>query len=142
MSSNSQIKLNFKVFLRKNVLDSKAGKTESKTEVRRFESLRRDCNSVFFIREKLFTLFPNYLDGKRFDIFWDDREGDRVSINTDDELQIALRELKGSSFVLHVDTDNGNNPGKAINVKLDGTGVFYLRYLRKIIKFIFRLLGY
>ena len=138
-TSNSQIKLNFKVFLRKKVVDSKSGKAEVKTEVRRFEAVRRDCTSVYFIREKLFTIFPN-LDGKRFDIFWDDYEGDRVSINTDDELQIALSELKGPAFVINIDTSI--NPDKTIDVKLDGTGVFYLRCFRKLLKIFLRIFGY
>ena len=92
---------------------------------------------MIFLWEKLTTLFPN-LKGKEFEIFWDDYEGDRVTIHTDEELKIALTELEGPSFVVKMENKEKSDVVKAA---LDGNHAFYWRWIRSLIRTIYNILG-
>ncbi|XP_018406468.1 PREDICTED: sequestosome-1 isoform X2 [Cyphomyrmex costatus] len=62
------------------------------TEVRRFGIDTDIVTNFVYLREKLQTIFPD-LRGKRFSITWKDDENETVTISTDEELEIALKEM-------------------------------------------------
>jgi len=75
--------------------------TETKSEVRRFV-VPQDCStSMVYLKEKLRSLFGNQLS-KGLKITWKDEDGDDVSIESDEELVIALHEMKGPLYKLSV----------------------------------------
>jgi len=75
--------------------------TETQSEVRRFV-VPQDCStSMVYLKEKLRSLFGNQLS-KGLKITWKDEDGDDVSIESDEELVIALHEMKGPLYKLSV----------------------------------------
>jgi hypothetical protein len=70
-----------------------------KSQVRRFE-VPQDCStSYIYLKEKLKSVFGQELLGNSgFNITWQDHEGDIVTVETDEELLIALNELKGPVY--------------------------------------------
>ena len=93
----------------------------SEPEVRRFVIDRDVSSSLNYLREKLITIFPA-LRRKDFKLTWTDDEGDKVTIRTDDELIIALTEMKGPVYKLAInilsdkdnskDEEGGNSEGE------------------------------
>merc|ERR1711971_9677 len=70
-----------------------------KSQVRRFE-VPQDCSTSYvYLKEKLRSVFGQELHGNSgFNISWQDHEGDIVTVETDEELLIALNELKGPVY--------------------------------------------
>merc|ERR1711971_775366 len=74
---------------------------DEKTEVRRFV-VPQDCStSMVYLKEKLRPLFGKQLENG-MKITWRDEDGDDVSIESDEELLIALHEMKGPLYKLSV----------------------------------------
>jgi len=71
---------------------------DPKSQIRRFE-VPQDCStSYIYLKEKLRSIFPQELENSGFKITWQDQEGDIVTIDTDEELFIAMNEIKGPVF--------------------------------------------
>jgi sequestosome 1 len=106
--------VSFKVSLVSNVSDSR------KVEVRRFVVDQSASTSLTFLKEKLVSLFPAELRRADAKVSWRDEDGDDVTISSDEELIIALTEMKGPVYKLEVcvaatpkvvinDADKANN---------------------------------
>ena len=82
-----------------NTVSYKVSMKEANTdqEVRRFVIDRDVSTSLTYLREKLMTIFPA-LRRKDFDLTWTDEDGDDVTVRNDDELVIALTEMKGPVY--------------------------------------------
>jgi len=77
--------------------DDKAG--ETKSEVRRFV-VPQDCStSMVYLKEKLRSIFGRQVENG-MKITWRDEDGDDVCIESDEELVIALHEMKGPLYKL------------------------------------------
>lgn len=102
-------------------------------EVRRFVLDRDVSTSLTYLEEKLVGLFPT-LRRKDLRLSWNDEDGDDVTIGSDEELIIALTEMKGPVYKLEVratgsrgaapgasEADNGNSSGEEhFGVTCDG----------------------
>jgi len=106
--------VSYKVFLAN-------GKEKTDTEVRRFVVDKEVSSSFTYLREKVASVFPSLRPAAEFSISWTDCDGDLVTIATDEELIIALTEMTGPLYRLHVtpkpgqkkkqDGDNGEESG-------------------------------
>merc|ERR1719367_2452262 len=82
-----------------------------KNEVRRFV-VPQDCStSMVYLKEKLRSLFGKQLENG-MKITWRDEDGDDVSIESDEELVIALHEMKGPLYKLSVMACHQDEPLK------------------------------
>jgi len=72
-----------------------------KEEVRRFVLSKTVSTSFTDIKQKLFVVIPK-LEEKTFDITWTDNDGDNVTIDSDEELVLALNEMSGPLYKLAV----------------------------------------
>jgi len=71
---------------------------DPKSQIRRFE-VPQDCStSYIYLKEKLRSIFPQELENSGFKITWQDQEGDIVTVDTDEELFIAMNEIEGPVF--------------------------------------------
>jgi len=78
-----------------------ASKQDEKSEVRRFV-VPQDCStSMVYLKEKLRSIFGRQLENG-MKITWRDEDDDDVCIETDEELVIALHEMKGPLYKLAV----------------------------------------
>ena len=69
-----------------------------KSQVRRFE-VPQDCStSYIYLKEKLRSLFGQELGNSGINITWKDQENDTITIESDDELLIAMQEMKGPVY--------------------------------------------
>ena len=84
--------VSFKVYLK----DPSQGE---ETEVRRFVVDKEVSTSLVYIKEKLVSIFPVLAD-KIFSVSWTDEDGDSITIDTDEELILALTELPGPVYKL------------------------------------------
>merc|ERR1712018_799492 len=84
--------VSFKVYLK----DPSQGE---ETEVRRFVVDKEVSTSLVYIKEKLVSVFP-VLAEKLFSVSWTDEDGDAITIDTDEELILALTELAGPVYKL------------------------------------------
>merc|ERR1712173_117872 len=84
--------VSFKVYLK----DPSQGE---ETEVRRFVVDKEVSTSLVYIKEKLVSIFP-ILAEKIFSVSWTDEDGDSITIDTDEELILALTELPGPVYKL------------------------------------------
>merc|ERR1711923_90820 len=74
-------------------------KQDEKSEVRRFV-VPQDCStSMVYLKEKLRSIFGRQLENG-MKITWRDEDDDDVCIETDEELVIALHEMKGPLYKL------------------------------------------
>jgi sequestosome 1 len=73
-----------------------------KVEVRRFVVDQSASTSLPFLKEKLVSLFPTELRRADAKLSWRDEDGDDVTIGSDEELIIALTEMKGPVYKLEV----------------------------------------
>lgn len=62
-------------------------------EIRRFSVEPREVTNFTFLKDKIQNTFPS-LQGKQFTITWKDDEDDQIAISTNEELDIALEEIK------------------------------------------------
>merc|ERR1712198_773594 len=70
---------------------------EREDELRRI-LVKKDVSTSFsYLQEKLCLLFPN-LKQKTFSINWTDEDGDIITITDDEQLAIALTEMKGPVY--------------------------------------------
>merc|ERR1712223_865627 len=84
--------VSFKVYLK----DPSQGE---ELEVRRFVVDKEVSTSLVYIKEKLVSMFPILAD-KIFSVSWTDEDGDSITIDTDEELILALTELPGPVYKL------------------------------------------
>ena len=69
-----------------------------KSQVRRFE-VPHDCStSYIYLKEKLRSLFGQELGNSGINITWKDQENDTITVESDDELLIAMQEMKGPVY--------------------------------------------
>ena len=85
-------KVSFKVYLQ----DPSA---EEGAEVRRFLVDKAISTRLILIREKLVSVFPILAD-RDFSISWKDAEGDNITVDSDNELILAMAELAGPVYKL------------------------------------------
>ena len=85
-------KVSFKVYLQDPSVEEGA-------EVRRFLVDKAVSTSLILIREKLVTVFPILADHD-FSISWKDAEGDNITVDSDNELILAMTELAGPVYKL------------------------------------------
>jgi len=70
----------------------------SKSQVRRFE-VPQDCStSYIYLKEKLRSLFGQELGNSGIKITWKDQDDDIVTVESDEELFIAMHEMKGPIY--------------------------------------------
>ena len=102
--------VSYKVWLRdhKTQLSDASSSADATPEVRRFVVDKDVSTSLCFLQQKLVSLFPR-LKQDLFEISWTDEDGDVVTIGTDEELIIALTEMKGPLYKVIVTV----KPGKA-----------------------------
>lgn len=98
--------ISFKVYILEN--------NDESVEVRRFEVDQGVVTNYDYIRERLQYVFPR-LRGKVFKILWKDAENDEVTISSDEEMMIALSEIKSDLCKLLVRipseaNDSADNP--------------------------------
>lgn len=74
-----------------------------KPEVRRFGIDTDVVASFTYFKEKLQNVFPALL-GKQFSVFWRDEDADEISVSSDEELIIALTEMKSDVNKFYVNT--------------------------------------
>merc|ERR1712047_68202 len=79
--------VSFKVYLK----DPSQGE---ELEVRRFVVEKEVSTSLVYIKEKLVSIFPVLAD-KIFSVSWTDEDGDSITIDTDEELILALTSSPG-----------------------------------------------
>merc|ERR1711915_705884 len=72
------------------------------TEVRRFVVEKNVSTSFTYLKEKLASMFPSLGPRADFVVSWTDSDGDMVTIATDEELMIALTEMPGPLYRLHL----------------------------------------
>jgi len=108
----------------------KASKTlNGDTEVRRFQVDKEVSSSYEYIHQKLAAVFPD-IARKIFALNWTDKDGDVVTIASDEDLIIALTEMEGPLYKLNVvvkgdaprhENQNNNNKGDVhVGVTCDG----------------------
>merc|ERR1712226_1192959 len=106
--------VSFKVYLK----DPSQGE---ETEVRRFVVDKEVSTSLIYIKEKLVSVFP-VLAEKLFSVSWTEEDGDAITIDTDEELILALTELAGPVYKLTVTmrgakrVEQPQEPGVGANV--------------------------
>jgi len=80
-------------------------------DIRRF-CLGKDLSSSFsYLQKKLFDFYPEI---RTFSLLWTDEEGDLILVSNDEDLKIALAEMKGPLFkfvMKPVEKDNSKNQG-------------------------------
>merc|ERR1712098_259942 len=87
--------VSYKAFLAK-------GPEKIDTEVRRFVVEKDVSTSFTYLKEKLASMFPSLGPRADFVVSWTDSDGDMVTIATDEELMIALTEMPGPLYRLHL----------------------------------------
>ncbi|KAG8232766.1 hypothetical protein J437_LFUL012905 [Ladona fulva] len=73
-----------------------------KNEVRRFVLPKTALTDFLFLREKLKTVFQS-LQSLPFNVTWEDSEGDEILISSNEELKIAINEMKGEVYRLKIE---------------------------------------
>merc|ERR1719264_2509573 len=96
-------------------------------ETRRFvvDKDKEVSTSLIYIKEKLVSVFP-VLAEKLFSVSWTDEDGDAITIDTDEELILALTELAGPVYKLTATVrgakkvEQPQDPGVGANVTHHG----------------------
>ena len=108
-----QSTVSYKVYLYKQEYATPKG---AALEVRRV-GVDRDVSSSFtYLKEKLASVFPVLGRTKtKYSILWQDEENEWITIRSDEELVIALTEMAGPVYKLHIQftTDDNNNNGRS-----------------------------
>ena len=84
--------VSFKVYL-------KDPSVEEGSEVRRFVVDKAVSTSLLYVKGKLVSVFPSLAE-RVFSVSWTDEDGDTITIDTDEELILALTELPGPVYKL------------------------------------------
>ena len=71
-------------------------------EARRFVVDKEVSTSFTYLTEKLRSVFSTQLQRAAFTVSWFDEDKDKVTINSDEELIIALTEMPGPLYKLNV----------------------------------------
>jgi len=71
------------------------------TEVKRFQVDKEVSSSFEYIKQKLAAVFPD-ITRKIFALNWTDKDGDIVTIASDEDLIIALTEMEGPVYKINV----------------------------------------
>ena len=96
-----QTTVSYKVYLYKDWAKEQA------LEVRRVGIDREVSTSFTYLKEKLASVFPVLGRGKtKSTITWQDEENEWITIRSDEELVIALTEMTGPVYKLHVQFTN------------------------------------
>jgi len=75
-------------------------------DIRRF-CLGKDLSSSFsYLQKKLFDFYPEI---RTFSLLWTDEEGDLILVSNDEDLRIALAEMKGPLFKFVMKPDEKDN---------------------------------
>ena len=75
-------------------------------DVRRFMVDKEVTTSFAHLQEKLFTIFPA-LKRSDFTIRWTDADSDEVTVTCDDDLIVAMTEMKGPIYKFSIKTTGG-----------------------------------
>ena len=71
---------------------------DEKSQVRRF-LVPQDCSTSYvYLKEKLRSVFGQEIANSGFNIMWQDNEEDIVTVESDEELLIAMNELEGPVY--------------------------------------------
>ena len=81
------------------------------SQVRRFE-MPQDCStSYLYLKEKLRSVFSDELGlNSGFNITWKDLDEDIVTVESDEELIIAMQELKGPIYKFNISPFSNASP--------------------------------
>ena len=106
-----QSTVSYKVYLYKQEYSTPKG---SALEVRRV-GVDRDVSSSFtYLKEKLASVFPVLGRTKtKYSILWQDEENEWITIRSDEELVIALTEMAGPVYKLHIQFTTEDNAVKS-----------------------------
>ena len=106
-----QATVSYKVYLYKQEYATPKG---AALEVRRV-GVDRDVSSSFtYLKEKLASVFPVLGRTKtKYSILWQDEENEWITIRSDEELVIALTEMAGPVYKLHIQFTTDDNNGKS-----------------------------
>jgi len=106
-----QSTVSYKVYLHKQEYSTPKGVA---IEVRRV-GVDRDVSSSFtYLKEKLASVFPVLGRTKtKYSILWQDEENEWITIRSDEELVIALTEMAGPVYKLHIQFTTQDNEVKS-----------------------------
>ena len=106
-----QSTVSYKVYLYKQEYSTPKG---AALEVRRV-GVDRDVSSSFtYLKEKLASVFPVLGRTKtKYSILWQDEENEWITIRSDEELVIALTEMAGPVYKLHIQFTTEDNAVKS-----------------------------
>lgn len=80
--------------------------SNANAEIRRFFVDQDVCSNFDYINKKLMQVFPS-LANQSFDLAWKDSEGDLIAFSSDEELLVALGQLKEDVFRIYIQKTNG-----------------------------------
>ena len=106
-----QTTVSYKVYLYKDWTKEQA------LEVRRV-GIDRDVSTSFtYLKEKLASVFPVLGRTKtKYSVVWQDEENEWITIRSDEELVIALTEMAGPVYKLHVQFTNDDTDAKSTSI--------------------------
>ena len=85
-------------------------------DVRRFLISQELVGSFQHLQRKLVTVFPK-LEKQKFSVFWSDNEGDDITVASDEDLLIALGEMRSSVCKLIVKMREHGGNGESMKVE-------------------------
>jgi len=94
--------VSFKVYCHKN----------DRQDIRRFCLEKSLSSSYSYLQKRLFDFYPEI---RTFSLLWTDEEGDMIMVSNDEDLKIALAEMKGPLFkfvIKPIEKDNSKIQGK------------------------------
>ena len=107
-------KVSFKVFLQ----DQNQGEDK---EVRRFDVEKNISASFSSLEQRIYKVFPK-LQQKIFSVFWSDKDGDMVTIGSDEELAIALAEMPRPVYKIFIKVKKEEKNRNGLGVSFDEPG--------------------
>jgi hypothetical protein len=106
--------VSYKVYLYKQEYATPKGPA---LEVRRIGIDRDVSTSYAYLKEKLVSVFPILGRTKnQYSVIWQDEENEWITIRTDEELVIALTEMAGPVYKLHVQFATDENDVKSTSI--------------------------
>ena len=109
-----QTTVSYKVYLYKQEYSTPKGPA---LEVRRI-GIDRDVSTSFaYLKEKLASVFPVLERTKpKYFVAWQDEENEWITIRSDEELVVALTEMAGPVYKLHVQFQHNDNDTKSPSI--------------------------